>query len=453
MPPQYFTLWDFLLTPVFVFIFTWIAKKQRDRRYPEGHLLRPYFLKALYVKILGAIFIGCVYEYYYNGGDTLYYFYHSKIINSAFDNSFLTWLKVLTHQNETNHPEVIQYAWLMEWWPDEASYTVAAISAFFAIFNGTHYLPTAVIFAFFSFSGVWALFKTFVTIYPKLHKQLAFSFLFIPSCAVWGSGIFKDTICLFGLGWLTYTVFRIFVNKDFSSKNLILLVLSFYLIYKIKIYILLGFVPALSLWLLVTYSSYVKNRGLRTIVKVLFIIISIVGFLFFSRLFANELARYNLENIANTAKTTRDWIAYSSDRDQGSGYDLGEFDPSILGMLKKFPQAVVVTLFRPFPWEAKKVIVMLSSLEALFFIYFTITAFKSNGVARSFSLIFKDPNLLFFFVFSLIFAFAVGISSYNFGTLSRYKIPCLPFYAAFLMILMNYKYLKTPKKLLLCDHK
>ena len=49
----------------------------------------------------------------------------------------------------------------------------------------------------------------------------------------------------------------------------------------------------------------------------------------------------------------------------------------------------------------------------------------------------KDPNLMFFLIFSLIFAFAVGITSYNFGALSRYKIPCLPFYGAFLMILLN----------------
>jgi hypothetical protein len=49
----------------------------------------------------------------------------------------------------------------------------------------------------------------------------------------------------------------------------------------------------------------------------------------------------------------------------------------------------------------------------------------------------KDPNIIFCLIFSLIFAFAVGISSYNFGALSRYKIPCLPFYAAFLFILLS----------------
>jgi hypothetical protein len=278
------------------------------------------------------------------------------------------------------------------------------------------------------------MYRTFANLYPHLHKELAFAFLFIPSTFVWGSAMFKDTVCMFGLGWLTYTTFRIFVNRDFSFKNIALLILGFYLIYKIKIYILLGFMPALSIWLLTVYASKVKNSGLRFLTKLTFIGIAIGGFLFFTQLFAKDLKRYSLENIASTASITRDWIAYSSG-DEGSGYDLGTFDPGLGGMLQKFPQAVAVTLFRPFLWEAKKVIVLLSALEALAFAYFTIQAFRKSGILNSFKIISRDSNVLFCIIFSLIFAFAVGISSYNFGTLSRYKIPCLPFYGAFLVIL------------------
>jgi ABC-type uncharacterized transport system permease subunit len=82
---------------------------------------------------------------------------------------------------------------------------------------------------------------------------------------------------------------------------------------------------------------------------------------------------------------------------------------------------------------------MLSALEALFFAFYTIKAFSTNGLKLSFKIINKDPNVLFCLIFSLIFAFAVGISSYNFGSLSRYKIPCLPFFAAFIVILLYHK--------------
>ncbi len=410
----------------------------REKRYPLGHPLREFYLKGLYLKFSGAIFIALVYQYYYGGGDTYNYFTHAKIINSAFSESFSTWLKLVTRQSVDTNPELYPYASQMEWYRDPASYTVAAIAAVLGIFTGNAYLPIALFFAFFSFTGVWAMYRTFANLYPKLYKELAIAFLFIPSTFVWGSAIFKDTICMFGLGWLTYTTFRMFINKDFSVKNITLLFISFYVIYLTKIYILLGFMPALSIWLLTTYSSRIQSAALRFITKLAFIGVSIVAFFYFTQLFANELKRYSLENIAQTAAITRQWIYYVSEQQDGSAYDLGEFDPSIQGMLTKFPQAVVVTLFRPFPWEARKVIVMLSALEALVFAYFTVKAFRKGGIGKTFQLIGKDPNLLFCLIFSLIFAFAVGISSYNFGSLSRYKIPCLPFYAMFLMVLLNH---------------
>jgi hypothetical protein len=434
----YLSVWDIFLTPLYFIVLSAIARRQRDKRYPVGHPLRPYYLKGLYVKFAGCIFISLVYQFYYGGGDTSEYFRHIKIINSSINDSFSTWFKLLTHQSEIKNPQLYAYTRQMEWYNDPPSYYVAVIGAIFGILNGTNYMGIAMLMAFFSFTGTWAMYRTFVNIYPRLYKELAIAFLFIPSTVVWGSSIFKDTICMFALGWLTYTTFRIFINKDYSRKNILLLILSFSLVFKVKLYILLGFLPAAFLWLLITYSVKIKSPGVRFVVKTFFVALAIVAFLFFTRLFAESLKRYSLENIAETAQSTRQWLLYSSQKDEGSGYDLGEFDPTITGMLTKFPQGVVVTLFRPFPWEAKKVIVMLSALEALAFIYFTIKAFRKRGVFKTFALIGKDPNLLFCLIFSIIFAFAVGISTYNFGALSRYKIPCLPFYGAFVMIVLHY---------------
>jgi hypothetical protein len=435
---QYLTVWDLVLTPIYLIVLTAIARRQRNKRYPVGHLLRPYYLKGLYVKFGGAIFIALVFQYYYGGGDTFNYFYHSRTINSALSDSFSTWIKLIFRKPFETNPELYPYITKLWWYRDPSSYLVGSIGAILGVLNGTSYIPIALLFAYFSYTGIWAMYRTFVNIYPKLYKPLAVAFLFIPSTVVWGSAMFKDTVCMFGLGWLTYTVFRIFINRDFSIKNLFLLTLSFYLIYKIKIYILLAFMPALAMWLLGTYSSRIQSGALRFISRVAFLIVCAGGFFLFTRMFSEELNRYSLENIEQTAAETRGWINYASG-DEGSAYDLGPMDPSIGGMLKKFPQAVVVTLFRPFPWEARKLIVLLSALEALAFVYFTYKAFRNTGLINGLKMISRDPNLFFCLIFSFIFAFAVGISSYNFGALSRYKIPCLPFYATILVVLLYSK--------------
>jgi hypothetical protein len=214
-----------------------------------------------------------------------------------------------------------------------------------------------------------------------------------------------------------------------------MMVVGFYFIALVKIYILVAFVPALSIWLLVSYSKKIRSWGLRWTLNTLTISMCGGGLIFLSQNFAEELGKYSLDKIANTAKVTKGYINSVSEEEGGSAYDLGEFEPTLSGMLTKFPQAVVVTLFRPFLWEAKKPIMLLSALESLAFALLFINVFFRRGIKMILRKTLNDPNLLFFLIYSLLFAFAVGVSTGNFGTLSRYKIPCVPFFAAFLLIL------------------
>jgi hypothetical protein len=50
----------------------------------------------------------------------------------------------------------------------------------------------------------------------------------------------------------------------------------------------------------------------------------------------------------------------------------------------------------------------------------------------------RMPNVLFCLAFALVFAFAVGVSTFNFGTLSRYKIPIMPYYMLALGMILAY---------------
>jgi hypothetical protein len=427
-----------VLTPIFLLLLSFIARRRRDRLYPVGHPLRRYYLPGLYVKFAGVIFIALVYQYYYGEGDTFFFFDHARIINSALDDSFSSWIRLLLRTSPDEHPELYEYTSQLTFYRDKSSYTVASITAVLGVFTGTTYMPTALLFAYLAYTGIWAMYKTFANIYPKLHKELAWAFLFIPSTVVWGSAIFKDTICMFGLGWMVYTTFRIFINRDFSLRNVFMLAFCFYLIGIIKVYILLAFLPSLSLWLLLTYSHRVQPAALRVLISAGFIGVVAAGFFFFSQQFSKELNRYSLERVAYTSQVTRGWITYASG-EEGSAYDLGEFEPTVGGMMSKFPAAVAVTLYRPFLWESRKVIVLLSALEALVFVLLTLYVLFRNGPGNIFTGFSKDPNIIFCLIFSLIFAFAVGISTYNFGSLSRYKIPCLPFYATFLILLTNKK--------------
>jgi hypothetical protein len=440
------TVLDFALLPFVIAVIYIIAYNLRNKRYSYKNPLRKYYIPALSVKIFGAIFIGLIYGFYYKGGDTYYYFNQAQVLNSALNESFEKWFNLLLHIPTANDGNYYDYISRMEWYNDPSSYTVVTITALLSIFTLNTYLPTSVLFAFISFTGVWALFKTFASLYPTFVRPIAISLLFVPSVFVWGSGIFKDTVCMFGLGWLTYGTFRFLIHKDFGVRNIVLSVLSVILIAKIKLYILLGFAPALLMWIFFNYSHRIKNGSQKILMKFIFVSIVVAAFLILTQRFTKELGKYSLERVAQTSNITRGWIYYSSG-DEGSAYSLGDFEPTIGGMLSKFPLAVNVTLFRPYLWESRKLIVALSAVEAILFLFITLKTLFVVRLSSIWKTITNDPTVQFCLIFSIIFAFAVGISSYNFGSLSRYKIPCLPFYVL-AITLIYYKNVSKKKRLL-----
>lgn len=434
---HFITLKDYVLLPFYLFAIYFIFNNICNRKYPKGHPWRPYFRTGFFLKIAGSIFISLAYQYYYAGGDTSVFFYHGQVINSALGESVTKWFNLLFHIPSIYDGEYFDYTSQMLWYDAPSSYLVSGVAGIVSLITFNTYLPTAVIFGAIAFSGSWALFRTFALQYPKHIRYIAIAALYIPSTLVWGSGIFKDTLCLFALGWVTYGAFQVLIQRNFSWKNILLIIICFYVLAVVKVYILLAFAPALAIWVLFMYSKKINPPFLRTILNIFLIALCVGGFYYISSSFSSELGAYSLNNITETSNITRTYISYVSG-DDGSAYDLGAFDPSVTGMLKKLPLAVNVALFRPYLWEARKPMVLLNALEAFLFLFYTLKVIFSVGLIRIWKTIREEPNIQFFLIFTVIFAFAVGLTSANFGALSRYRIPCLPFYALSL-ILIYYK--------------
>jgi hypothetical protein len=157
--------------------------------------------------------------------------------------------------------------------------------------------------------------------------------------------------------------------------------------------------------------------------------------MYISTLIANEFSELALENIANSAIRTQTNIqAYEA----GSTYNIGEVSPGLFGLLQKAPLAFATTMYRPFVWEISSFIMLFSAFESLLMLSFTLWIFYKVGVSNFFKHLFGKPIVFFCFSFSLIFAIAVAISAGNFGTLVRYKIPCLPYYLIAMTLIYFY---------------
>ncbi|MEQ9656822.1 MAG: hypothetical protein RLO00_01755, partial [Fulvivirga sp.] len=146
--------------------------------------------------------------------------------------------------------------------------------------------------------------------------------------------------------------------------------------------------------------------------------------------------RYAIENLAETVQITAYDIRYGwgARYGEGSGYTLGELDGTFYSMLKLMPDAINVSLFRPYLWEVSNPFMLLAALESLAVLILTIIVLIRTRVVGVFKPM-PIPIVIFCLVFSIVFAFAVGVSTFNFGTLMRYKIPLMPYFLSALILL------------------
>lgn len=429
---------DFIVTPIVIFLV--FLGAYLIRPHVTDSTTRKYFLPALVVKIIGALAVGVIYQFYYSGGDTYNFHTHgSRHIWEAFMDSPEKGLGLLFSGGE--HGLYYEYSSKIPFFTDPASFFIIRLSAVFDLLTFSSYSATAVCFSVVSFVGMWMFFLTFYRKYPQIHWQLAFAVFFIPSVFFWGSGLLKDTLMIGCLGVLTFETDRLFFRKRFSILHVLLLIVSVVCIFSVKKFILQAFVPAALLWIYLGNLKRIPSVVLRVLLLPLLIAISVLSTYYSFVKIGEGDRRYAVQNIAKTAQITAYDIRFYTGRDAGSGYTLGELDGSFTSMLKLAPQAINVSLFRPYLWEVKNPLMLLSGLESLTFFILTVALIFRYRLSAAQA--FRNPDVSFSFVFALIFAFAVGVSSFNFGTLSRYKIPLLPFYAVALVLSF---YENKPKK-------
>ena len=427
---------DLFLAPLYLGIFYAVAFGVRAR--VTNQFTRPFFIPALTLKFIGAIALGLIYQFYYNGGDTYNYYYHAQIIYGAFGDSFSNGLKLLLDNGGSTDPDTAKYVAQMYWHePHSSEYLTSRIGAFFGLFCFGNYTVIALFFAAVSFSGLWAMYLTFVRIRPHVYKQLGWVIFYVPSMFFWGSGIMKDSLAVGALGWLFYALYRGAIQKRSIPKAAAIGFLAAYALLSIKVYILLCFLPGALLWVFNENNELIRNQTVRVLAKPVFFVVGGAVAFFAAVNLTKGDERYDIDKIGERSKITADYLYETSVAQNGSAYNLGKQDGTIGGMVKLAPQAIVTALFRPMIFEARNPIMLLSALEAGFFLIFTLRIFWRTGVVATIKFVATTPVLVMCFVFSLIFAASVAINSANFGTLVRYKIPMIPFYLGGLYILQS----------------
>jgi len=304
------------------------------------------------------------------------------------------------------------------------------------IISGISYLNSSMIVGVLSFIPLWK-FYNYTTIRYEYAKRYLKYLLFIPSYTLWGSGILKDTFTASFIIGIVYILNKMFFEQKITFKYL--LILFFYIlgIINIKPYLFIGLFPAVIIWLSWSRIKKIENKTLKYIsTPIVFAIAIALGFGIWT--YSSQfLGSYSsLESIISKTHVT--YYDLKQDYYKGNSFDLGDYDASLQGILSKFPIAWITGMFRPFIWESQNFLMLFSGLENLILLLLSFYIIWKNK-SSFFKRIFNDSLIVFCLTFSIVMAFAIAISTTNYGALVRFKIPILPFYLLFLIIMSNKK--------------
>ncbi|MBK8410465.1 MAG: hypothetical protein IPL19_21145 [Sandaracinaceae bacterium] len=114
----------------------------------------------------------------------------------------------------------------------------------------------------------------------------------------------------------------------------------------------------------------------------------------------------------------------SSFRDEASGGGQG----GALGLALDAPYTIMTALLRPFVFESRSAMMLVNSVETTAILYLIVVAFVRTGRRELARWAWRSPDIIASVVFVLLFSLAVGLAATNLGTLSRYRLPMMPFY-------------------------
>lgn len=271
---------------------------------------------------------------------------------------------------------------------------------------GPSLLGEFLVFSLLAFLGLVGFAIAFRRAYPgiPLSRYARWIWLF-PSLWFWPSSVGKEAILLMGLGLAVAG----FVGRN-QRANWLLMVLGTFFVFAIRpqvaAVLILSFI--LAQWL-----SLPRRWTVASAVQGLMILgAGLVGIWFAMQ--SIGVSGFDVEGV-------KDYMVSESARAAGGGSSVGNVGVSLSGV----PFALVNILFRPFPWEARNIMALISALEigALW----VIAWFQRGNLVNALRRWRSDRFLRVAVPFILVYAITLGMLVANLGIIARQRIFLFPF--------------------------
>lgn len=424
-----FSIQNILLGLVFYFILNFF-NKTRAKNFTDP-VFQKYHSRNFNIKIILVLVYAFYYVFIVGGGDTIAYWDGAVTLSNLFWKSPSMYLEQLLneptpemHLRHFNYETGSPPGWIYR---EAESWFVSKIFSFISFVSFKSYIVGSLIS---SYIVSIASFRLFILVESfKLHqaKYVAFATLFLPSVVFWCSGVTKDTIVLLSVIYINVNFLEWILKIPGNNKKRVLVIVFYgFLLYHVRDFMLSLIGVAFMVVLMARLAN--KYRKKPFAFYSLRIITIVIGFLVFitqgSKLEENEQIK-EAEVISKDFETNTTY--------EGSRYSIGVTNFSSAGLIVAFIPAVLAGLYRPFLWEGLTFSLIFNGLESIYFLYLT-WFFVKKDFFKKVKIVRQNEFLVFAFVYAVLLAFMVGLTSGLFGVLVRFKAPLLSFFILILTV-------------------
>lgn len=424
---------DLISTTYYIFLFAICSTiVWKSSFFSDSLINKREILFAYWIKLIGGFAIFLIYTYIYSENnrdslDTFKLFDDGKALSDIFWKDKIAFIKIFFGL-DFNKTAYSDYYSEMNHWFKAYNYgefndnqTLIRFNALLHFISFGNYHIHSLILNLLSLYGILALLSS-TNFIKNNNKIWAFRALILfPSIWLWGSGLLKEGLLIFALGYFLYRNAKFLQHQNLS--NLALLIFAFFILVQIKTYVIAFMIPGIiALWLFQFGNNSIQKYA------------GILGLsIFLITLFSAALISDDFNILKKLSIKQRDFINISAGT-AGSYFGISRFDGSLIGFIKLIPEAISNALFRPFIWQTNKIMGLIASLENIILASLFLFGIWNSFLKEKFS----HVNL--YISASILLLITIGITSPVAGAIIRYKVPVDIF-----IILLFFSCFKIPK--------
>jgi hypothetical protein len=401
---------DHLLFAAYLILFAWLVTKIKF--FTKSGLSPAQLIIIFLLKVMAGIFYGWIGIYYGELAQMVdtWAFHHQSITEYKLllNKPLLFFTSLFNNTYEAGYGEFLSSN--NSWWNDLHGSLFIKVLALFNLASFGNYYINVIFYSFLSFIGPMAVYRVMKHAFPNNQLAVLITVFLIPSFLYWTSGIHKDGLIFLGLALIIYQTYFAIYQQKLPIYRLAIILLGLLLIIGFRNYLIINLLPALGAWV---FAQKLAKR-----VKP--ILVFSIAYLFFILIFFT--AGYLTPKLNFPQAVTAKQQAFLK-LEGNSSVPTTKLEPTFKSFINNAPQAVTISLLRPYPTDVKHLLSLAAAVEInlILLLFLLLIFFYNKSMAVT-------PFVCFCIFLALSLFITIGYTVNFLGAIVRYRSILFPLF-------------------------